>query len=96
MPKDAELEDLRGRIINVARNERYGLLIIQLGVFLVVGGLVIGVLGGSSYSQIGTIAVVLLGVSSTFVGFFVTAHYAHEYNSLLRELHTARFVRKCE
>ena len=81
-----KLTDLKERIINVARNERSGLLIIPMGVFLVGAGLIFSVIGGNSLAYIGGILVSALGVFSTLFGFYVSVHYAHQYNNLLDEL----------
>ena len=76
------------RIMDVARNERNGLLIFQMGVVLVCAGVVISVLGNNSIAFIGSIFFVALGSLSTVFGFYVSVHYAHQYNNLLRELDT--------
>ena len=83
---DAKLKDLRERIIDVARNERNGLLIIPLGIFLVSAGLIFSVIGSSGLAYFGGISVSVLGIFSTLFGFYVTVHYAHQYNDLLKEL----------
>jgi hypothetical protein len=77
---------LRERIVNVTRNERNGLLIIPMGVLLVGVGLIFSVIGNSGLAIIGGIFVSALGVFSTVFGFYVSVHYAHQYNNLLREL----------
>ena len=81
-----KLTDLKERIIDVARNERSGLLIIPLGVFLVGAGLIFNIIGSNSFAHIGGILVSGLGVFSTLFGFYVSVHYAHQYNNLLDEL----------
>jgi hypothetical protein len=83
---DAKLKDLRERIIDVARNERNGLLIIPMGVFLVGAGLIFSAIGRSGLAYFGGIFVSALGIFSTLFGFYVTVHYAHQYNDLLKEL----------
>jgi hypothetical protein len=83
---DAKLKDLRERIIDVARNERNGLLIIPMGVFLAGSGLIFSVIGSSGLAYFGGILVSMLGIFSTLFGFYVTVHYAHQYNNLLKEL----------
>ena len=77
---------LRERIIEAARNERNGLLMIPLGVFLVGTGLIFSTIGRNDFSYFGGIAISALGIFSTLFGFYVTMHYAHKYNDLLREL----------
>ena len=77
---------LKERIVEVARNERNGLLIISMGVFLVSAGLIFSVIGSSGLAYFGGIFVSALGVFSTLFGFYVAVHYAHQYNALLREL----------
>lgn len=78
--------------MDVARNERAGLLIVPMGVFLVSAGLVISVVGNSSFAYAGGLIAIALGLVSTMFGFFVSVHYAHQYNTLLRELNTAQFA----
>ena len=80
---DAKLGE---RIIDVARNERNGLLIIPMGVFLVGADLIFSVIGSSGLAYFGGILVSALGIFSTLFGFYVTVHYAHQYNDLLKEL----------
>jgi hypothetical protein len=86
LPDDAKLKDLRERVIDAAANERNGLLIIPAGVLLVGLGLIFSVIGSSSLAYFGGITVSALGLFSTLLGFYVTAHYAHQYNALLKEL----------
>jgi hypothetical protein len=77
---------LRKKIMDVARNERNGLLIIPIGVFLVGAGLIFSVLWRSGLAYFGGIFVSALGIFSTLLGFHVITHYAHQYNDLLKEL----------
>jgi hypothetical protein len=86
LPDDAKLKDLRERVIDAAANERNGLLIIPAGVLLVGLGLIFSVIGSSGLAYFGGILISALGVFSTLLGFYVTAHYAHQYNDLLKEL----------
>ena len=74
------------RIEDVARNERNGLLIIPMGVFLVGVGLIFSVIGNSEFACICGISISTLGIFSTFFGFFVTVHYAHKHNDLISEM----------
>jgi hypothetical protein len=83
---DAKLNDLKKRIIDVATNERNGLLIIIMGVFLAGSGLIFSAIGKSWIAYFGGILVSVLGVFSTLFGFYEVLHYAHQYNDLLREL----------
>ena len=85
MSDDAELKELKEKFVDVARSERNGLLLIPLGVFLFCAGLILGVIGGSGLAILGGIFVNALGFFSTVFGFYVTVHYAHQYNDLLRE-----------
>lgn len=80
---DAKLKE---RIIDVSRNERNGLLIIPMGVFLVGAGLILSVIGSNGLAYFGGIFVSALGIFSTLFGFYVAVHYAHQYNDLLKEL----------
>jgi hypothetical protein len=77
---------LKERIVEVARNERNGLLIISMGVFLVSAGLIFSVIGSSGLAYFGGIFVSVLGIFSTLFGFYVAVHYAYQYNDLLKEL----------
>jgi F0F1-type ATP synthase assembly protein I len=86
LSEDTKLENLRQRIIDVARNERNGLLIFQMGVVLASAGVIISVLGNNIVSSISGIFFVILGTLSTVFGFYVSVHYAHQYNNLLKEL----------
>jgi hypothetical protein len=83
---DAKLEDLRGKITDVARNERTGLLVIPMGVFLVGVGLIFSIIGGSELAYFGGLVISSLGIFSTLFGFCMTVHYTHQYNDLLEEL----------
>ena len=82
----ADNAQLRDRIIVAARNERNGLLTIPMGVLLVGAGLIFSTIGHSELSYFGGIFVSVLGIFSTLFGFYLTVHYAHQYNKLLREL----------
>jgi hypothetical protein len=77
---------LKERIAEVARNERNGLLIIPMGVFLVSAGLIFSVIGSSELAYFGGILVSALGIFSTLFGFYIAVHYAYQYNDLLKEL----------
>jgi hypothetical protein len=72
LSEDAKLRSLKERIIDVARNERNGLLMFQMGVFLVFAGAIISVLGNNSLAYIGGIFFMVLGTLSTMFGFYVT------------------------
>jgi hypothetical protein len=86
LSEDAKLKDLKERIRDVTINERNGLLIIAMGVFLFCLGLVFCAIVNSSLVFIGGIFSSALGIFSTLFGFYVAAHYAHQYNSLQKEL----------
>ncbi len=88
LSEDVKSRNLRERIIDVAINERNSLLIFQMGVVLVCGGLIISVLGNNSVAYIAGIFFVVLGTLSTVFGFYLSVHYAHQYNNLLRESDT--------
>ena len=88
LSENAKLNTLRERITDVARNERNGLLIFQMGVVLVCAGVIISVLGNNSVAYIAGIFAMVLGTLSTVFGFYVTVHYAHQYNNLLKESDT--------
>ncbi len=81
--EDSKLSE---KIIEVARNERNGLLIIIMGVFLALAGLIFTAVGGSNLAFLGGPFVSALGIFSTLLGFYVAAHYAHQYNELLKDL----------
>ena len=79
---------LSERFMDVVRNERNGLLIFQMGFVLVCAGVVISVLGNNSVAYFGGIFFIVLGTVSTVFGFYLSVHYAHQYNNLLKELDT--------
>jgi len=90
LSEDTKLKDLRERIRDVTINERNGLLIITMGVFLFCLGLVISAIVNNSFVFMVGIFSSALGVFSTLFGFYVTAHYAHKYNKLQKELEHTR------
>ena len=83
---ETKLKELRERIIDVAANERNGLLIIILGVFLSGSGFIFAVIGLSGLAYFVGVFVSALGFFSTVFGFYVAVHYAHQYNVLLKEV----------
>jgi hypothetical protein len=89
LSEDTKLRDLRERIRDVTINEKNGLLIITMGVFLFCLGLVFSALVNNSLVFIGGISSSALGIFSTLFGFYVAAHYAHQYNNLQKELEHA-------
>jgi hypothetical protein len=89
LSEDGKSGNLRERIIEAARNERNGLLIILMGVFLANAGLIIIVIGSNGVAYAGGIFMTL-GILSTLFGFYVSVHYAHQYNNLLQELDTLK------
>jgi len=76
---------LRELIIDVARNERNGLLIFQMGIVLVFGGVIINVLSNNIVATVSGTFFTIVGTLSTAIGFYVSTHYAHQYNNLLKE-----------
>jgi hypothetical protein len=86
LPNDAKLKDLRAKIREVAKNERTSLLIIPMDVFLIDVGLIFSIIGGSELAYFGGLVISSLGIFSIFFGFYMTMHYAHLYNYLLKEL----------
>ena len=88
LSEDVDSRTLSERIFDVVRNERNGLLIFQMGVVLVCAGVVVSVLGNNGVAYVGGIFFVVLGTVSTVFGFYVSVHYAHQYNNLLKELDT--------
>ena len=89
LSEETKLRDLRERIRDVTINERNGLRIIIMGVFLFCLGLVFSALVNNSLVFIGGISSSALGIFSTLFGFYVAAHYAHQYNKLQKELEHA-------
>ncbi len=77
---------LTEKIGEAARNERNGLLIIIMGVFLALAGLIFAAVGDNNIAFLGGTFLSGLGIFSTLLGFYVTAHYAHQYNELLKKL----------
>ena len=86
LSEDAKLRDLSERIRDVSINERNGLLIITMGVFLFCLGLVLSALVSNSVVFFGGIFISALGIFSALLGFYVVSHYAHQYNNLQKEL----------
>lgn len=86
LSEDKKMEELKERIADVSRNERNGLLIIPMGVFLVGVGLILSVIGYRGIAYFGGIVISTLGLFSTFFGFYIALHYANKYNNLLKEL----------
>ena len=86
LSEDAQSKNLREQLTEVSRNERNGLLMFQMGIVLVFGGVIINVLSNNIVATISGIFFVIIGTLSTAIGFFVTVHYAHQYNNLLKEL----------
>jgi Ni,Fe-hydrogenase I cytochrome b subunit len=84
--EDAKLRNLKDRILDAAKTERNGLQIILMSVFLVCSGLIISVVVNNVAAYIGGTLVMLFGFVSTLFGFYVSIHYAHQYNNLLEEL----------
>ena len=89
LSEDTKLRDLRERIRDVTINERNGLLIITMGVFLFCLGLVFSAIVNNSLVFIGGIFSSALGIFSTLFGFYVVVYYAHQYNNLQKELEHA-------
>ncbi len=89
LSEDTKLRDLRERIRDVTINERNGLLIIIMGVFLFCLGLVFIAMVNNSLVSVGGIFSSALGIFSTLFGFYVVVHYAHQYNNLQKELELA-------
>jgi hypothetical protein len=89
LSEDAKLRNLRDRILDAAKTERNGLLIISMSVFLVCAGLIISVVVNNVAAYVGGTLVTVLGFLSTLFGFYISIHYAHQYNSLLEELDTS-------
>ena len=86
LSEPANSRTLKEKIFDVARNERNGLLIFQMGVVLVCAGVIVSVLGCNSMACVGGVFFIVLGTVSTVFGFYVSIHYAHQYNNLLKEL----------
>jgi len=88
LSEEAKLGNLTEKILDVANNERNGLLIISMSAFLVSAGLIISFTVGNIAAFIGGSLVTVFGVFSIMFGFYVTIHYAHQYNNLLEEVDT--------
>ena len=86
LSEDAQSRNLKELIKDVARNERNGLLMFQMGIVLFFGGVIINVLSNNIVATVSGILFVLVGTLTTAIGFYVTVHYAHQYNNLLKEL----------
>jgi hypothetical protein len=88
LSEDAQSRNLREILTDVSRNERNGLLIFQMGIVLVFGGIIINVLSNNIVATVSGLFFVTVGTLSTAIGFYVTVHYAHKYNNLLKESDT--------
>jgi hypothetical protein len=88
LSEDAQSRNLREILTDVSRNERNGLLIFQMGIVLVFGGIIINVLSNNIVATVSGLFFVTVGTLSTAIGFYVTVHYAHKYNNLLKESST--------
>jgi hypothetical protein len=86
LSEDAQSRNLREILTDVSRNERNGLLIFQMGIVLVFGGIIINVLSNNIVATVSGLFFVTVGTLSTAIGFYVTVHYARQYNNLLKEL----------
>ena len=89
LSEDTKLGDLRERITNVAVNEKNGLRIISMSIFLVCLGFVFSALVNNSFVFIGGTFISALGILSTLFGFYISVHYVRQYNNLLKELEHA-------
>ena len=85
MSEDAQSKNLRELLTDLSRNERNGLLIFQMGIVLVFGGIIINVLSNNIVATVSGLFFVIVGTLSTAIGFYVTVHYARQYNNLLKE-----------
>ena len=83
LSEDGKSGESEQRIMDASRSERNGLLIVLMGVFLVNAGLIVSVIGYSSFAYVGGFFFIVLGILSTVFGFYVSIHYAHQYNNLL-------------
>jgi hypothetical protein len=86
LSEDAQSKNLRELLTDLSRNERNGLLIFQMGIVLVFGGIIINVLSNNIVATVSGLFFVIVGTLSTAIGFYVTVHYARQYNNLLKEL----------
>jgi hypothetical protein len=86
LSEDVQSKNLRELLTDVSRNERNGLLIFQMGIVLVFGGIIINVLSNNIVATVSGLFFVIVGTLSTAIGFYVTVHYARQYNNLLKEL----------
>jgi uncharacterized oligopeptide transporter (OPT) family protein len=86
LSEESKLIDLQERIRDATINERNGLLIITMGVFLFCLGIVFIAIVNNNIAFIGGTFSSALGIFSTLLGFYVVAHYAHQYNNLQKEL----------
>ncbi len=89
LSEESKVRDLQERIRDVTINERNGLLIITMGVFLFCLGIVFIAVVNNNLVFIGGTFSSALGIFSTLFGFYVVVHYAHQYNNLQKELEHA-------
>ena len=85
LSEDAKSGESEQKVMDAARSERNGLLIILMGVFLVNAGLIVNVVGNGTAAYVGGFFFIVLGFFSTVFGFYVSVHYGHQYNDLLKE-----------
>ena len=82
---ETKLSQIQERLNDVAMNERNGLLIIIMGVFLTCAGLIFSAIFNNIVACIGGAFLAMFGVFSTLFGFYVSVHYSRLYNDLLRD-----------
>ncbi len=75
--------------MEAAKNERYGLLIVSASAVLLNAGLIIGVVGNTSVSEVVGILAALLGTVSLIFGFYHVVSCSRQYNKLLEEFYAA-------
>jgi F0F1-type ATP synthase assembly protein I len=87
LSENVTLVGLRDRIVDAARNERYGLLIVTASVVLISAGLIISAVGDNSVSSVAGILAAALGTISLTFGFYHVVSCSRRYNKLLEEFY---------
>ena len=83
--EETKFSQIQEKLSDTAMNERNGLRIIVMGVFLTCAGLIFSAIFNNIVAYVGGAFLTMLGVFSTLFGFYVSVHYSRLYNDLLRD-----------
>ncbi len=87
LSENPTLLSLTYRIVEAAKNERYGLLIISASAVLLNAGFIISVVGNNIVSGIAGILAASFGTISLIFGFYHVVSCSRRYNKLLEEFY---------